>query len=114
MAAGEVVDRFSGACEMHYEMLIWRGIVNPHWMHHDRGSMETNCLTNPQFRRTLALDNKKTDLFDRFFRVVPCGPDGRLPDSREPLIIPPQTSVQEALLLLKIHLEGKSSVLPED
>jgi hypothetical protein len=47
--------------------------------------------------------------------VSTSGPDGRLSVGQEPpLIIPPQTSVQQALLLLKIHLEGKSSVLPED
>jgi len=47
--------------------------------------------------------------------VILGGPDGRLPDRYNiPLTIPPQTSVQEALLLLKIYLEGKSSVLPED
>ena len=53
---------------------------------------------------------------DEFHQVVyRGGPDGRVPDRYNiPLIIPPQTSVQEALLLLKIHLEGKSSVLPED
>ena len=61
------------------------------------------------------MKQQKTDLFDRFFCVILGGPDGRLSDRYNiPLIIPPQTSVQEALLLLKIHLEGKSSVLPED
>lgn len=46
--------------------------------------------------------------------VTLCGPDGSSADSYENiLILNPQTSKKEALLLLKIHREGKSSVLPD-
>ena len=42
-----------------------------------------------------------------------CGLDGSLPARYEPLILPPQTSVEEALMLLELH-EGTSALLPDD
>jgi hypothetical protein len=53
----------------------------------------------------------------QYRRVTVCGPDGRRfgeNQTEEPLIIDPGTSVHEAMLLLKIHREGISAVLPKE